>query len=461
MYGGTKSEMERLLSDATKLSGVEYNMDNLGDVYEAIHVIQEDLGLTGVAAQEAATTFSGSFGAMKASAANFLADLTTGGDVEASMTQMLTSVGTFIFGNLVPMVWSLVQALPAALSTAIKVGAQAVMTEGPGLVNSLITGIQTNVPLLVERGKALALSVRDGIVQNAPILLEQAKALIEDYSNKIAEAAPQLLDRGKDLLISLGNGILENIPVLSENVVNVIDSVSGFIMENLPTLATTVAGILEKLGATIVNKIPVVAGAILRGAPVVLRAVTNIGMSILRNLTALIPQVARAGLTIIAGLARGIGGSAVGLVRAAMNRIKQAMEQPIEQAKNTLNGIIENIKGFFPINVGRILDNISLPHFSVNGGEWPYGIGGRGHMPSFDVSWWAKGGIMTKPVLFGGGEAGHEGIIPLDPFWKKMDKIAENARGGTVINVTVNGADNPEQWATRLVRQMELEVRTA
>lgn len=452
-YGGTKSEMERLLSDATKLSGVEYNMDNLGDVYEAIHVIQEDLGLTGVAAQEAATTFSGSFGAMKASAANFLADLTTGGDVEASMTQMLTSVGTFIFGNLVPMVWSLVQALPAALSTAIKVGAQAVMTEGPGLVNSLITGIQTNVPLLIERGKVLALSVRDGIVQNAPILLEQAKALIEDYSNKIAEAAPQLLDRGKDLLISLGNGILENIPVLSENVVNVIDSIGGMIQDKLPTFATTVAGILER-------KIPVVAGAILRGAPVVLRAVTNIGMSMLRNLTALIPQVARAGLTIIAGLARGIGGSAVGLVRAAMNRIKQAMEQPIEQAKNTLNGIIENIKGFFPINVGRILDNISLPHFTVNGGQWPYGIGGRGYMPSFDVSWWAEGGIMTKPVLFGGGEAGHEGIIPLDPFWKKMDKIAENTRGGTVINITVNGAESPELWATRFAREYKMQART-
>ena len=65
-YGGTKTEMQRLLADASKLSGVEYNIDNLGDVYDAIHVIQQDLGLTGVAAAEASTTFTGSFEAMKA-----------------------------------------------------------------------------------------------------------------------------------------------------------------------------------------------------------------------------------------------------------------------------------------------------------------------------------------------------------------------------------------------------------
>lgn len=459
-YGGTKSEMERLLSDATKLSGVEYNMDNLGDVYEAIHVIQEDLGLTGVAAQEAATTFSGSFGAMKASAANFLADLTTGGDIQASMTQLITSVGTFVSGNLLPMLWNIATALPGALSTALSIGAQTVMTEAPKLISSLITGIQTNVPVLVERGKALALSIRDGIVQNAPVMYEQAKQLITEYAGKIAEYAPQLLEKGKELLVTLGNGILENIPVLSENIVSVMDSVSKYIMDNLPTLATTVAGILENLGATIVNKIPVIVGAIVKAAPIVLKAVINIGTSIQRNLNALVPQIARAGMTIIAGLARGIGGSAVGLVRAAMNRIKQAMEQPIQQAKNTLSGIIDNIKSFFPISVGRILDNISLPHFSVNGGQFPYGVGGKGYMPSFDVDWYAQGGIMSRPTLFGGGEAGAEGIIPLDPFWKKMDKIAENTRGGTVINVTVNGAESPELWATRFAREYKMRART-
>lgn len=111
-YGGTKSEMERLLKDASELSGKEYNIDNLGDVYDAIHVIQEDLGLTGVAAEEAATTFSGSFGAMKASAQNVLAMLSTGGDVGPAMAQLASAAGTFLFDNLVPMVGNVISAIP-------------------------------------------------------------------------------------------------------------------------------------------------------------------------------------------------------------------------------------------------------------------------------------------------------------------------------------------------------------
>ena len=90
-YGGTKTEMERLLADAQEFSGVEYDIDNLGDVYEAIHVIQENLGLAGVAADEASTTFSGSFNAMKAAAQNFLGSLTLGEGVSEAMSQLATS----------------------------------------------------------------------------------------------------------------------------------------------------------------------------------------------------------------------------------------------------------------------------------------------------------------------------------------------------------------------------------
>ena len=115
-YGGTKSEMERLLADASKLSGVEYNIDNLGDVYEAIHVIQEDLGLTGVAAQEASETFSGSMGSMKAAATNLLADLALGNDISADLDALGGSIKTFVVGNLLPMIGNLVAQIPSIIA---------------------------------------------------------------------------------------------------------------------------------------------------------------------------------------------------------------------------------------------------------------------------------------------------------------------------------------------------------
>ena len=111
-YGGTKSEMERLLADAQKLTGVEYNIDNLGDVYDAIHVIQGDLGLTGVAAAEASGTFSGSFNAMKAAASNFLGSLALGEGVSESLSTLITSASTFFFNNFIPMLGQIIMSLP-------------------------------------------------------------------------------------------------------------------------------------------------------------------------------------------------------------------------------------------------------------------------------------------------------------------------------------------------------------
>lgn len=114
-YGGTKTEMQRLLADASKLSGVEYNIDNLGDVYDAIHVIQQDLGLTGVAAAEASTTFTGSFEAMKAAGENLMASLALGQDLGPSLDALGQTVSAFVFNNLFPMIQNIIASIPSLL----------------------------------------------------------------------------------------------------------------------------------------------------------------------------------------------------------------------------------------------------------------------------------------------------------------------------------------------------------
>ena len=101
-YGGTKSEMERLLADAQKISGVEYNIDNLSDVYSAIHVIQGQLDITGTTAKEAATTISGSFNQMKAAAKNVMGEIALGMDVGPALNELANTIITFAVGNLLP-----------------------------------------------------------------------------------------------------------------------------------------------------------------------------------------------------------------------------------------------------------------------------------------------------------------------------------------------------------------------
>lgn len=121
-YGGTQQEMQRLLNDASKLEGAmgkKFNINNFADIVEAIDLVQKDLGVAGVAAKEAETTFSGSFSAMKASASNFLANLSLGEDIGPALKTLISSTSTFLLGNFVPMVGNIMRQLPQTIEVAM------------------------------------------------------------------------------------------------------------------------------------------------------------------------------------------------------------------------------------------------------------------------------------------------------------------------------------------------------
>lgn len=121
-YGGTQQEMQRLLKDASKLEkamGKKFDINNFADVVEAIDLVQQELGVAGVAAKEAETTFSGSFSAMKASASNFLANLSLGEDIGPSLKTLISTTSTFLLGNFVPMVGNIMRQLPQAVEVAL------------------------------------------------------------------------------------------------------------------------------------------------------------------------------------------------------------------------------------------------------------------------------------------------------------------------------------------------------
>ena len=430
-YGGTKSEMERLLADATKLTGVKYDMDNLGDVYSAIHAIQGDLGLTGVAAQEAATTFTGSFGAMKAAAENVLANLSTGGDVEGSMQQLASSAGTFLFDNLIPMIGNVISAIPGAVSSFISAAVPSIMESGKGLIDGIISGAEGQLPMLTET----------------------VPSMIESFGATITENLPTVLEKGGEFITSIIEGMLQKIPEMAGSMTQIVEGISSFLQENIPVIGEKGGEIVMQIGSSIVENLPEI-----------LVSVGKLSMTIIQALAKLVPTVFRSGVTIISGLARGMGGSALGLVKGAMAKIKSAMEKPIEDAKATIKGILENIKGFFPLSIGRIFSNIALPHFSVNGGQWPYGIGGRGYMPSFGVDWYAK--AMEQPYLFnrasliGVGEAGDEMVYGRSALLRDIRQATQGG-GQTNVYVTVNGAENPEDWAVRFAKELKMQARTA
>lgn len=138
-YGGTKTEMQRLLADAQKLTGVKYDINNLSDVYQAIHAIQENLNITGTTAKEAATTFSGSFASMKAAAQNVLGKLALGEDIGPALSSLYQTTKTFLLGNLIPMVADILKGIPHLFYEFMK----EVLTDlfGPEMAKPMIDGL--------------------------------------------------------------------------------------------------------------------------------------------------------------------------------------------------------------------------------------------------------------------------------------------------------------------------------
>ena len=254
-YGGTKQEMERLLSDASKISGIKYDISNLDDVYSAIHVIQEEVGIAGTTFAESEGTIQGSIGRLKASFENLTIGLgRADSNMDALVGNLADSLG-MVIDNITPVIERVIEYLPAVaseLSTALmgmlpslietvtQIFSQVLETLlgmlpelMPVAVNAILTLTQTlinNLPLVIDSAIQLVLALIQGIVQMIPQLAQQAPQLVMTVAKTIIANLPQILDAGVSLVGSLIEGILSMagrlfsmaISFIAENVVRPI-----------------------------------------------------------------------------------------------------------------------------------------------------------------------------------------------------------------------------------------------
>lgn len=357
-YGGTKTEMERLLVDAEKLAGKKYDISNLSDVYEAIHVIQGKLGITGTTAKEAAETISGSFGMLKASWKDLLGNMALGNDITPQLTNLGKSVVSFA-KNLVPAIVRAILAIPKAL-----------IQNAPAIMKAVMKWLTT-------ARKTAESKFQPWMAKNAPKMAAQAGKLMIAFANGIIKNSPAIMEALARLLLAVLKGIAQGIVSISRN----IDR----------RAFTAISNIFRRMKSAIVNKIS----------------------------------------------------SIVSAARLKFGAIINAIISPINKARNMVASGIGKIKSI--INGAKLsLPRFKLPHFKIDGGKPPWGIGGHGVKPSIDVEWRAKGAIFTRPTIFGlnggrlqgVGEAGAEAALPLSALWRQMD--AMNSR--LIDAVTANQA---------------------
>lgn len=335
-YGGTRTEMERLLADAQTLSGVEYNIDNLGDVYEAISVIQENLGVAGVAAEEASTTFTGSFGAMQASAENLLASLSLGEGVDEAMSQLVESASTFLFGNLLPMLGNILVALPEALVTAIITGVPLVIQSLQTMATQMTTALG-NVNW-VALGQQVLTTINTGILGKIPDILNSIAQMITGLSGKLKESMPGFLKQGGEFLINMITGILGNLPSIIESMTSVIKSLLGLIIDNLPEFLKQGTEFLLHMITGIAQKLPDIVGSI-----------ASMCVDLITEIANKLPDFLQKGVDMLGEIIKGILQAVPDVLKSMGDMATSAMDAVTEVdwlsvGTEVINGIVEGIK---------------------------------------------------------------------------------------------------------------------
>lgn len=218
-YGGTKEEMQRLLEDAEKLSGIEYDISSYADIVDAIHVVQTEMGITGTTAKEAATTIQGSTASMKSAWANLVTGLADdSADFDALMSNFVDSVVT-VGENIIPRIQTTINGITQLVSAASKT-----------IVPLIVDTLMQNLPALLTAGVDLVFALVNGILDNLDTVIDCVLQLIDVIVDKLIENLPKLIEGGVRLIIALAGGLIKAIPRLVQNIPQIIAAiVKGFV----------------------------------------------------------------------------------------------------------------------------------------------------------------------------------------------------------------------------------------
>ena len=357
-YGGTKQEMERLLTDAEKISGVKYDISSYADVVEAIHVMQESMDIAGTTAKEAEATISGSVNALKSAVSNLIVGF---GDADADMELLCNNmVDAFktVVANITPVIENIVAALPTALDALLTAVGELLPTllEAvtelfsqvletllsllpqliPAAVSALMTIVNTlieNLPLLIDAAVQLVSTLVTGIADALPTLIPAAVQAIVTIVQGLVDSLPMLLDAALQLITGLAQGLLDAIPVLIAALPEIINGIITFLLDSIPQIIETGIQLLTSL----VTALPEIITAIVQAIPQIISGIVNalvgnidkiimagvqLFVALIENLPTIIVEIVKAVPQIIAGIVKAFGSLMYKIVEIGGNIVK-------------------------------------------------------------------------------------------------------------------------------------------
>lgn len=245
---------------------------------------------------------------------------------------------------------------------------------------------------------------------------------------------------------------------------NTVKTVTSTVFNGVKSVATSVWNGIKSVITSVVNgvknAVTTAWNTIRRLTSTVFNGIKSVATSIWNGIKSTISSAVHGIRSTVSSVFNGLKST----VTSIWNAIKNAITRPINAAWGVVKSIVNNIKNAF--NFHWSLPHLSVPSVHVSGGKAPFGIGGKGSLPKFSVTWSAKGGILDGATLIGAGEAGKEAIVPLErnTSWMNTfaDKVADRSSGkSNVFNITmtVDGSENPEEWGGRFIKSLQRQAR--
>ena len=389
-YGGTKQEMERLLADAEKISGIKYDISSYADVVEAIHVMQESMDIAGTTAKEAEATISGSVNALKSAVSNLIVGF---GDADADMELLCSNMADAfktVIANVAPVIGNIAAALPTALDalltavgdllptlldTVAKLFSQVLKTLLsllPQLIPAAVSAVMTvvnalieNLPLIIDAAVQLVSSLVNGIANALPALIPAAVKAIVTIVRGLTDNLPLILDAALQLITGLAQGILDSLPILIEALPQIITRIVDFLIGAIPQiieagiqLLTSLVTALPDIIAAIVEVIPQIIDGIIKALisaiPLIIEAGIKLLIALVQNLptiittiVAAIPQIISSVIDAVIGAIPQLVAAGVQLFIALIENLPTIIVEIVKAIPQIIAGIVDAFGGYF------------------------------------------------------------------------------------------------------------------
>lgn len=370
-YGGTQAEMQRLLEDAEKISGIHYDISSYSDIVDAIHVVQSEMGITGTTAKEASSTISGSVSSVKSSWSNLItgiadenADLDTlignfvdsiaiaGGNIIPRVEQVLGGIGTAIT-KLAPIIAA---AIPSLVTNVLPT----LLDAGVNLIDAILQGLITALPSLASSAVSIVNKLATTIIEQLPALIGAAAEVIVTLANGIAASLPELIPTIVDVVIQIVETLIDNIDKLIDAAIAIIIALADGLINALPRLIEKIPEIIEKLVNAIVNNAPklleaaltlivMLAKGLITSIPELIKAIPQIVTAIVNGFASLMSKITGIGKSIVTAIGNGIkslASSALTWGKDLIDNFVRGIKSKISAVTSAVSGIASKVKSF-------------------------------------------------------------------------------------------------------------------